>query len=218
MCPLRARGQPHTWGMSSPSVFSFIAAHKARTGVSDAEIARRIGITPQNRGLWRREGLRRLPQREHLEGVAALNDTTTYDEVLEAAMYETGYRDDDRTLVIPRSSARFVLRSTVEQSAARAKLRNDRYFATRAVIDGPTSVVLAWLWRRQPDWAVAFLTDYRRLLNHNHNLNDGGNPETITLDEMLDRMRIDLGGLLTSREVEDFQQHAIGRQDITTGL
>ncbi|MDF0532287.1 hypothetical protein P0W64_21260 [Tsukamurella sp. 8F] len=64
--------------------------HKAATGVSDAELARRIGITRQNLSLWRVNGLRRLPEREHLDAVATVTDRP-YAVVLAAALHDTGY-------------------------------------------------------------------------------------------------------------------------------
>ncbi|SIS23049.1 hypothetical protein [Williamsia sterculiae] len=201
---------------AAPSVFSFLATHKANTGVSDAELARRIGVTPQNLGLWRRDGLRRLPQREHLEAVAALSGTTSYEQVLDAALHETGYLDTKTLLLIPDDLAAFVLRSTAEQAAAQEKARGDRPPATRGHIDMMTGHLLAWLWRARPAWVPRFLIDYRKVFNEN--LTDDPNHTTITLDELLEQVRLAVSGKLTRDEVHDLHQAAEAVRSSTVGL
>ena len=61
-------------------------------GVSDAELARRIGISRQNLNLWRTHGVRGLPARATLEGIATVIGRT-YQSVLEAALRDAGYLD-----------------------------------------------------------------------------------------------------------------------------
>ena len=57
-----------------------------------AELARRIGISRQNLNLWRTHGVRGLPARATLEGIATVIGRT-YQSVLEAALRDAGYLD-----------------------------------------------------------------------------------------------------------------------------
>ena len=79
--------------MEIPRLVKLIDAHKRAYGVSEAELARRIGITRQNLHLWRTHGLRGLPARTTLNGMAA-ELRLPYVRILEAALRDVGYLDD----------------------------------------------------------------------------------------------------------------------------
>jgi hypothetical protein len=76
--------------MATPRFVELIDRYKNAHGVSDAELARRIGITPENLRLWRINGLRRLPERSNLAAVARIIGQP-YRQVLSAALFDTGY-------------------------------------------------------------------------------------------------------------------------------
>ena len=78
--------------METPRLVELIDAHKRAYGVSEAELARRIGITRQNLHLRRTHGLRNLPARTTLDGMAA-ELRLPYVQVLEAALYDAGFLD-----------------------------------------------------------------------------------------------------------------------------
>ncbi|TCW19936.1 XRE family transcriptional regulator [Dietzia cinnamea] len=78
--------------MKTPRLVELIDAHKHTYGVSEAELARRIGITRQNLHLWRTFGLRGLPARTTLDGMAT-ELHLPYVRVLEAALRDVGYLD-----------------------------------------------------------------------------------------------------------------------------
>jgi transcriptional regulator with XRE-family HTH domain len=67
-----------------------IDGHKAAYGVGESELARRIGISRQNLNLWRIRGVRQLPARTTLQGVADVLGCHYY-VVLEAALRDSGY-------------------------------------------------------------------------------------------------------------------------------
>lgn len=78
--------------METPRLVQLIDANKRAYGVSESELARRIGITRQNLHLWRTHGLRGLPARTTLDGVAA-ELRLPYVQVLEAALRDAAYLD-----------------------------------------------------------------------------------------------------------------------------
>ncbi|WP_247604624.1 helix-turn-helix domain-containing protein [Gordonia paraffinivorans] len=78
--------------MTTTHLVDLVDAHKHAYGVSDAELARRIGISRQNLNLWRTHGVRGLPARATLEGIATVIGRT-YQSVLEAALRDAGYLD-----------------------------------------------------------------------------------------------------------------------------
>lgn len=80
---------------TSRSLWSLVVAHQAKTGASTTEIARRIGVTRQTLADWRTTGLTgRVPKRSTLDGLAeALG--RPYRVVLEAALADAGYLDED---------------------------------------------------------------------------------------------------------------------------
>lgn len=63
---------------------------RAHPEVSDAEIARRAGMTPANLSQWRSKGVRGLPARSTLDALASTIGRP-YREVLDAALTDTGY-------------------------------------------------------------------------------------------------------------------------------
>ena len=76
--------------MATPRLIELIDQYKNAHGVSDAELARRIGITRENLRLWRVNGVRRLPERDNLSAVARIIGQP-YRHVLSAALFDTGY-------------------------------------------------------------------------------------------------------------------------------
>lgn len=76
--------------MATPRLVGLIDQYKDAHGVSDAELARRIGITRENLRLWRVNGVRRLPERDNLAAVARIIGQP-YRQVLSAALFDTGY-------------------------------------------------------------------------------------------------------------------------------
>lgn len=57
---------------------------------SQRQLADRIGISPTQLGTWRKGGLRRLPDRQHLESAARVLEVP-YRRVLMAALVDSGY-------------------------------------------------------------------------------------------------------------------------------
>lgn len=78
--------------MTTPRLVELIDRYKNAHGVSDAELARRIGITRENLRKWRTNGVRRLPERANLVAAARVIGQP-YREVLSAALFDTGYLD-----------------------------------------------------------------------------------------------------------------------------
>jgi transcriptional regulator with XRE-family HTH domain len=90
--------------METPRLVQLIDAHKHAYGVSEAELARRIGITRQNLHLWRTRGLRGLPARTTLDGMAA-ELRLPYVRVLEAALRDAAYLDATDHVVTTEKNA-----------------------------------------------------------------------------------------------------------------
>lgn len=78
--------------MEPPRLVELIDAHRRAYGVSEAELARRIGIIRQNLFLWRTRGLRGLPARTTLHGMAT-ELRLPYVRVLEATLRDVGHLD-----------------------------------------------------------------------------------------------------------------------------
>jgi transcriptional regulator with XRE-family HTH domain len=72
---------------------ALIDRYKNAHGVSDAELARRIGISQENLRLWRANGLRALPDQHNLRAVAR-TIAQPYRQVLSAALLDAGYLTD----------------------------------------------------------------------------------------------------------------------------
>ena len=91
--------------MEIPRLVELIDVHKRAYGVSEAELARRIGITRQNLHHWRSHGLRGLPARTTLDGMAA-ELRLPYVRVLEAALRDTAYLDATAHVVTTEEDTR----------------------------------------------------------------------------------------------------------------
>jgi transcriptional regulator with XRE-family HTH domain len=86
--------------MITPRLVELIDRYKNAHGVSEAELARRIGVSRENLRKWRINGVRRLPDRANLTAVARVIGRP-YREVLSAALFDTEYLTDDQA-AIPR--------------------------------------------------------------------------------------------------------------------
>jgi transcriptional regulator with XRE-family HTH domain len=76
--------------MATPRLVELIDRYRNAHGVSEAAVARRIGITRENLRKWRTNGVRRLPERENLVAVSRVIGRA-YRDVLSAALFDTGY-------------------------------------------------------------------------------------------------------------------------------
>lgn len=82
--------------MTTPRLVELIDRYKNAHGVSDNELARRIGISRENLRKWRTNGVRRLPERANLSAVARTIGQP-YRQVLSAALFDTGYLNPSDT-------------------------------------------------------------------------------------------------------------------------
>lgn len=115
---------------SSSHLWALVSAHQAESGVSTSELARRIGVSRQTLADWRTTGLvGRVPKRSTLTGLAAAIGKP-YRLVLDAALADAGYFDDDVQYEVVAAAA-------VSALTAAGRLSMPR-------IDG---------WRQVPDWA-----------------------------------------------------------------
>jgi transcriptional regulator with XRE-family HTH domain len=71
-------------------LIAIVQAHMDTYGVSEAEVARRIGALPQTVNTWRNGDLKQLPKQQYLRALADLTGTD-YSAVLTAALADTGY-------------------------------------------------------------------------------------------------------------------------------
>mgnify|MGYP002759339603 CR=1 FL=1 len=71
------------------SLAGIVDAYKQRSGLSDAAIAAKIGMSRMNLNLWRKE-IRALPTHDNLVSVAQVTGTS-YRVVLDAALADCGY-------------------------------------------------------------------------------------------------------------------------------
>lgn len=76
--------------MATPRLVELIDRYRNAHGVSEAELARRIGVTRENLRKWRTNGVRRLPEHANLVAVARVIGSA-YRDVLSAALFDTGY-------------------------------------------------------------------------------------------------------------------------------
>ncbi|WP_158021585.1 helix-turn-helix domain-containing protein [Mycolicibacterium chubuense] len=76
--------------MPSSRLVELIDRYRDAHGVSESELARRIGVTRENLRKWRTNGVRRLPERANLAATARVIGRP-YREVLSAALFDTGY-------------------------------------------------------------------------------------------------------------------------------
>lgn len=78
--------------MATSRLVALIDRYRAAHGVSESELARRIGVTRENLRKWRTRGTRRLPDHANLVATARVIGRP-YREVLSAALFDTGYLD-----------------------------------------------------------------------------------------------------------------------------
>lgn len=78
--------------MATPRLVELIDRYRNAHGVSESELARRIGVSRENLRKWRTNGVRRLPERANLVATASVIGRR-YREVLSAALFDTGYLD-----------------------------------------------------------------------------------------------------------------------------
>lgn len=128
-----------------------IDRYRTAHGVSESELARRIGVTRENLRKWRINGVRRLPDRANLVATARVIGQP-YREVLSAALHDTGYLDAGSDTPRPYGE---VLRDAIDVLTEASRLTNQ-----------PMRKASSGEWEPDPDpraalpidWA-AFVTD-----------------------------------------------------------
>jgi transcriptional regulator with XRE-family HTH domain len=138
--------------MATPRLVALIDRYKDAHGVSDAELARRIGITRENLRLWRTNGVRRLPERTNLVAVARVIGEP-YREVLSAALFDTGYLTATDTRA-PRPYAE-VLNDAISALTEAAHLTNQ-----------PARQTSSGQWEPDPDPRAALPIDWAEFVTH----------------------------------------------------
>lgn len=106
--------------MATPRLVEMIDRYRNAHGVSESELARRIGVTRENLRKWRINGVRRLPDRMNLAATARVIGQP-YREVLTAALHDTGYLDADTDAPRPYGE---VLRDTINVLTEASRLTN----------------------------------------------------------------------------------------------
>lgn len=96
---------------------------RSHPSISDAEIARRAGMTPANLSQWRSNGLRELPARTRLDALASTIGRP-YREVLDAALADTGYADVRAAVVDGARTYDEILNDAVRVLTEAARLTN----------------------------------------------------------------------------------------------
>lgn len=76
--------------MATPRLVAMIDRYRDAHGVSESEVARRIGVSRENLRKWRTNGISRLPDRTNLAATARVIGRP-YREVLSGALFDTGY-------------------------------------------------------------------------------------------------------------------------------
>lgn len=71
-------------------IWEIVQAHIDAYGPSEAEVARRMGTSPQTLNSWKKRGLRKLPDAHLLLGLARVTQTP-YEDVLRAALSDIRY-------------------------------------------------------------------------------------------------------------------------------
>lgn len=89
----------------SGELIRIVQAHMDKYGVSEAEVARRIGTTPQTVNSWRNGEMKQLPRQRYLQALAELT-ATDYLTVLVAALIDINYLDRRDVLSFTRTSRR----------------------------------------------------------------------------------------------------------------
>lgn len=85
--------QHMTTSAAGGNLIGIIDRYRDQEGISDAEVARRIGVSRQNLHTWRSRGVNVVPARETLQDIAK-GVHSTYAEVLSAALADTGHVDE----------------------------------------------------------------------------------------------------------------------------
>jgi transcriptional regulator with XRE-family HTH domain len=134
-----------TWHMATPRLTALIDQYKDAHGVSDSEIARRIGFSRENLRLWR-AGLRDLPEQGNLRAVARTIGRP-YREVLSAALFDSGYLTETDSAT-PRPYDE-VLRDAVSALTEAARLTNQ-----------PVRHTSSGRWEPDPDPRAALPIDW----------------------------------------------------------
>lgn len=132
--------------MATPRLTALIDQYKDAHGVSDAELARRIGISRENLRLWRTTGLRALPGQDNLRAVARTIGQP-YRKVLSAALIDAGYLTEaDTTKPRPHDE---VLHDAVTALTEAARLTNQ-----------PMRQTSSGRWEPNPDPRAALPIDW----------------------------------------------------------
>ena len=138
--------------MAAPRLVELIDRYKNAHGVSDAELARRIGITRENLRLWRVNGVRRLPERGNLAAVARTIGKP-YRGVLAAALFDTGYLTETDT-GLPRPYDE-VLHDAISVLTEATRLTNQ-----------PMRQDSSGRWEPDPDPRAALPIDWAEFVTH----------------------------------------------------
>lgn len=85
-------------------LIAIIDDYKDRTGQpSDASISRAIGVARQTVSSWRTRGIHQLPAQETLRELARLTGRDFKNEVLQAALLDSGWLTEDETQDTPNA-------------------------------------------------------------------------------------------------------------------
>lgn len=131
--------------MAAPRLVELVDRYRNAHGVSEAELARRIGISRENLRKWRKFGVSRLPDRTNLTAVARVIGRP-YREVLSAALYDTGYLDADTDAPRPYDE---VLRDAINVLTEASRLTNQ-----------PMRQTSSGQWEPDPDPRAALAIDW----------------------------------------------------------
>lgn len=131
--------------MATPRLVELIDRYRNAHGVSESELARRIGVTRENLRKWRMNGVRRLPDRANLAATARVIGRA-YREVLSAALYDTGYLDVDTDVPRPYGE---VLHDAVGVLTEASRLTNQ-----------PMRQTSSGQWKPDPDPRAALAIDW----------------------------------------------------------
>ena len=177
-----------------------IEAHKARTGVSDSELARRIGISRQHLFTWRTNGIRALPDHKHLTALAAVTEQP-YEVILEAALRNTGHLPP-HSLVLDESIDTLLSASARELAQELAdRFITSPHRGTLPIIGPRVVLILSRLWHTQPDRATHFLRDY---LDTRRKIDETPLP----WEQVKEALWSELNGPLTPTECDAFLTYA----------
>jgi transcriptional regulator with XRE-family HTH domain len=131
--------------MATPRLTGLIDRYQQAHGVSDAELARRMGISRENLRLWRK-GLRALPGQDNLRSVARTIGQP-YRQVVSAALLDAGYLTD-RDTAAPRPYDE-VLHDAVAALTEATRLTNQ-----------PVRRTISGRWEPDPDPSAALPIDW----------------------------------------------------------